>query len=232
MANIEIKNNKRYAVSRYFQELSVGENKKIRTRGVLFDSALTMFHQGGIRNTRLEDVTRHAGMANATFYNHFKDKDELVQALALAIAAELLGPLEERLAVDLLEIPTRVVVANTLMMHAVLEQEPWGKFLVQSFYVDPSSYAPMLVRTKDMFRLGVERGFFTCILDDFLMDQVHSQVLSSLRTLDPLNREGLIDRTSENILRLLGMTAASARSAVGKGRALISKNDCLAGFSV
>jgi AcrR family transcriptional regulator len=221
MANIEIKNNKRYAVSRYFQELSVGENKKIRTRGVLFDSALTMFGEFGISNTRLEDITRHAGMAHATFYNHFKGKDELVEALSHAIGMELLAPLEERLAVDFPETPLLVVVANTLMMNAIFEQESWGKFLVQSFYLAPSGYSRMVVRTKDMFRLGVEQGFFTVILDKFLMDQVHSVVLSGLRTLDPLNRECLIDRTSENVLRLLGMTPASARSAVDRGRALI-----------
>ncbi len=222
MDNIEINNNKRHAVSRYFQELSVGENKKIRTKGVLFDSALVVFGEYGISNTRLEDITRHAGMANATFYNHFKDKDELVQALALAIGTELLTPLEERLAVDFSEIALLVVAANTLMMNAVVEQESWGNFLVQSFYLAPSSYGHVITRMRDMFGIGVAQGVFTCILDDFLMDQVQSVVLSGLRTVDHLNRESLIDRTSENVLRLLGMSPASAKRAVGKGRALIS----------
>jgi AcrR family transcriptional regulator len=222
MANIEIKNNKRYAVSRYFQELSVGENKKIRTKGVLFDSALVMFGEYGISNTRLEDITRHAGMANATFYNHFKDKDELVQAVALAIGTELLTPLEERLAVDFSEIPLLVVAANTLMMNTVLEQESWGKFLVQSFYLAPASYGHVATRIRDIFELGAAQGVFTCIVDEFLMDQAQSVMLSGLRRLGHLNSESIIDRTSENVLRLLGMTPASAKRAVGKGRALIS----------
>jgi AcrR family transcriptional regulator len=222
MANIEIKNNKRYAVSRYFQELSVGENKKIRTRGVLFDSALVMFSQNGISNTRLEDITQYAGMANATFYNHFKDKDELVQALSLAMAMELLEPLEERLKNDFPEMPLLVVAANTLMMNAVFEQESWGTFLAQSFYLVPPSYAHVIHRIKDIFDIGVEQGFFTVILDDFQMDQVYSVILSGLRTLDHHDDESLIDRTSENVLRLLGMSPASASLAVDKGRALIS----------
>jgi AcrR family transcriptional regulator len=208
-------------MSRYFQDLSVGENKRTRTRGVLFDSALVMFSEYGISNTRLEDITRHAGMANATFYNHFKDKDELVEALALAIGLELLTPLQERLAVDFSEMPLLVVAANTLMMNAVFEQESWGKFLVQSFYLAPSSYAHIIIVMKDIFGMGIEQGFFTVILDEFLMDQVHSVVLSGLRTLDSLNHESLIDRTSENVLRLLGMTPSGASSAVLRGRALI-----------
>jgi AcrR family transcriptional regulator len=208
-------------VPRYFQNRATGQSKKLRTRGVLFDSALVMFGEYGISNTRLEDITRHAGMAHATFYNHFKDKDELVEALAQGIGMELLAPLEERLAVDFPETPLLVVVANTLMMNAIFERESWGKFLVQSFYLAPSGYSRMVVRTKDMFRIGVEQGFFTVILDKFLMDQVRTVVFSGLRTLDHLNRERLIDRTSENVLRLLGMTPASASSAVDRGRTLI-----------
>ncbi len=209
-------------MSRYFQDRAIGQNKKLRTKGILFDSALAVFYQEGISNARLEEITRHAGMSTATFYNHFKDKDELVQALALAIGTELLTPLEEWLSVDFSEIPLLVVAANTLMMNAVLEQESWGKFLVQSFYLASSSYGHVIVRMRDIFGLGVAQGAFTCILDEFLMDQVQSVMLSGLRTLDHLNHESLIDRTSENVLRLLGMTPASAKRAVGKGRALIS----------
>ena len=207
-------------MSRYFQDRATGQNKKLRTRSVLFDSALVMFSQDGISNTRLEDITRHAGMANATFYNHFKDKDELIQALALAMAMELLGSIEERL-VDLIDMPTIVVAANTLMMNAVFEQKSWGTFLAQSFYLVPPSYASVAHSMKDIFNVGVEQGSFTVILDEFQMDQINSVVLSGLRKLDHHGGESLIDRTSENILRLLGMSAVSISLAVDKGRAFI-----------
>jgi AcrR family transcriptional regulator len=40
-----------------------------------------MFCQDGISNARLEDIMQYPGMATGTFYNHFKDKNELVRGL-------------------------------------------------------------------------------------------------------------------------------------------------------
>ena len=207
-------------MSRYFQDRAIGQNKKLRTRGVLFDSALVMFCQEGISNTRLDDITQCAGMANATFYNHFKDKDELVQALAMAMAVELLGPLKG-LSVEITDTPTLVAVGNRMVMSAALEQKSWGTFLAQSFYLVPPSYVDVKILMKEIFDMGVEQGFFTVILDEFQMDQVYSVMLSGLRTLDHHDDESLIDRTSENMLRVLGMSPVSASLAVAKGRAFI-----------
>ena len=207
-------------MSRYFQDRTLGQNKKLRTRSVLFDSALVMFSQDGISSTRLEDITKYAGMANATFYNHFKDKDELIHALAMAMALELLGPLKG-LSFEIRDTPTLVAAGNTMVMNAALAQKSWGTFLAQSFYLVPPSYASVAHSMKDIFNVGVEQGSFTVILDEFQMDQINSVVLSGLRKLDHHGGESLIDRTSENILRLLGMSAVSISLAVDKGRAFI-----------
>ena len=82
-------------MSRHFQDRARGQNKRARTRGVLIDSGLEIFGQKGIINSRLDDITKFAGMSNATFYNHFKDKDDLVSAVATSIALELVAAVEE-----------------------------------------------------------------------------------------------------------------------------------------
>jgi AcrR family transcriptional regulator len=207
-------------VSRYFQDRATGQHKKLRTKGVLFDSALAVFYQKGIPNTRLEDITQHAGMANATFYNHFKDKEELIFELAISVVAELMEPFDEAVA-GLNDAPTRIVVLMHVIMNAICERKSWGVFLGQSFHLVPlRPEFGASARFKVEVNLGFEQGSFPSMPDQFQLDQVSSVLLSGMRRLgeDDVN---ITDRTSVNILRLLGMTPADARLSVGKAHAFL-----------
>jgi len=215
-------------MSRYFQDRAIGQNKKLRTRGVLFDSALVIFCKQGISNTRLEDITQYAGIANATFYNHFKDKDEFVHALAISIVLELLKPLEGAL-VEIKDAAIRIVVLTNVIMNTALKQELWGTFLAQSFYIVPlrilvpaglSRHLDASTRLKAIIDSGVEQGSFSIISDRFQMEQVSWVLLSGLRRLGK-GDVNIIDRTSENMLRLLGVSSVNARLAVSKAQAFL-----------
>ena len=215
-------------MSRYFQDRAIGQNKKLRTRGLLFDSALVIFCKQGISNTRLEDITQYAGIANATFYNHFKDKDEFVHALAISIVLELLKPLEGAL-VEIKDAAIRIVVLTNVIMNTALKQELWGTFLAQSFYIVPlrilvpaglSRHLDASTRLKAIIDSGVEQGSFSIISDRFQMEQVSWVLLSGLRRLGK-GDVNIIDRTSENMLRLLGVSSVNARLAVSKAQAFL-----------
>jgi AcrR family transcriptional regulator len=57
-----------------------GHKKKSRTRVALLESALTLVATQG-ENFSLTDVAAGAGTSHGTFYNYFKDRDELMAAL-------------------------------------------------------------------------------------------------------------------------------------------------------
>jgi AcrR family transcriptional regulator len=207
-------------VSRYFRNRATGQSKKLRTRAELFDSALAMFYQGGISTVRLEDITRHAGMANATFYNHFKDKDALVLELSMAIMSELMLPFEETLR-EVKDAPIRIVVMIGLIMRCITHKPSWGPFLGQFFYMIPRRRH---FGTRDRFKvevdLGIEQGYFSDLPDQFQFDQLSSVLLSGIRRLNE-GDVNTIDRTSENILKLLGMSQVNADAAVVKAEAFL-----------
>jgi AcrR family transcriptional regulator len=207
-------------VSRYFKDRATGQSKKLRTRGALFDSALAMFHQGGISTTRLEDITRHAGMANATFYNHFKDKEALVLELSMAIMLELMQPFDEAVS-EVKDAPIRIVVLVHVLMKCIIKHQSWGAFIGQSFYLVPLKRH---FGTRDRFKvevdLGVEQGCFSDLPDQFQLDQMSSVLLSGIRRAgkDDVN---VVERTSGNILRLLGMSSTNTNLAVSKAQAFL-----------
>jgi AcrR family transcriptional regulator len=207
-------------VNRYFQNRAAGQSKKLRTRGVLFDSALAVFSQEGISNTRLEDITRYAGMANATFYNHFKDKEALILELSVAIILEIMVPFDEAVA-EVENAPVRIVVLMHVILGTIAEQRSWGAFLGQSFYLVPlRRHFGARDRFNVEVNLGIEQGSFSDLPDRFQLDQVSGVFLSGIRRMgkDDVN---IIGRTSENILRLLGMTPVNAAAAVVKAQAFL-----------
>ena len=204
-------------MSRYFQDRSRGQNKRARTRGVLLDSGLEIFGQKGIINARLDDITKFAGMSNATFYNHFKDKDELVSAVAMSIALELVAAVEEKV-VDLKDPAIRLVVSTNTVMSTALQQERWSYVLATAFFLVPEGLIDVGGYLKNNIDRGMAQGVFNTTCDEFQLNQLASVFISGLRELRKDNLS-IIDRTSENLLRLLGVTPTKASTILDEAKA-------------
>ena len=56
---------------------------------LILDSALELFRQYGYRRTSMEDIAQAANVAKGTLYIYFKSKDELFEALARRLAAQI-----------------------------------------------------------------------------------------------------------------------------------------------
>jgi len=184
---------------------------------VLLDSGLEIFGQKGIINARLDDITKFAGMSNATFYNHFKDKDELVSAVAMSIALELVAAVEEKV-VDLKDPAIRLVVSTNTVMSTALQQERWSYVLATAFFLVPEGLIDVGGYLKNNIDRGMAQGVFNTTCDEFQLNQLASVFISGLRELRKDNLS-IIDRTSENLLRLLGVTPTKASTILDEAKA-------------
>jgi len=206
-------------LSRYFQDRSRGQNKRARTRGVLIDSGLEIFGQKGIINARLDDITKFAGLSNATFYNHFQDKNDLVSAVAMAIGAELVAAIDEQV-VDTENAAIRLVVSTNIAMRAALQHERWCHVIAASFFYGPEGVIDVSGYLKIYVDTGIAQGVFKTTSDRFQLNQLASVFISGLGLVG-LNKNNLsiVDRTSENLLRLLGVTPVMASAVLKKAQA-------------
>jgi AcrR family transcriptional regulator len=50
----------------------------------ILEGARELFFSYGIRSVSMDDIARHLGMSKKTVYQHFKDKDEIVNSLLVA----------------------------------------------------------------------------------------------------------------------------------------------------
>jgi AcrR family transcriptional regulator len=192
----------------------MGANKRERTRALMLDTAVDVFAGKGISNGKIHEITQLAGLANGTFYNHFKDKNELVAETAVAIATEIGKRLDEAMS-DIEDALERVVVASSRFIGLAVENRNWGTVLVDSFNLLPSLRADAVRYLRADIKRGIDQGHFDVTLDPFLLDQIGALMISALRaqTGASLNKR-LVDRTSEHILRLLGLTPSKAHRAV------------------
>jgi|TARA_B110000503_G_scaffold2595_2_gene3492 AcrR family transcriptional regulator len=178
---------------------------------------LEIFGQKGIINSRLDDITKFAGMSNATFYNHFKDKDDLVSAVATSIALELVAAVEEQV-VDIKDPAIRLVVSTNTVMRTALQHERWSYVLATAFFLVPEGLIDVGGYLKNNVDRGMAQGVFNTASDEFQLNQLASVFISGLRGLKKDNLS-IIDRTSENLLRLLGVTPAKASTILDEAKA-------------
>ena len=69
-------------------------DRALRTRGRntmnrLLKAGIVCFSRKGFHNTRVDDIVKEAEASHGTFYLYFANKDELLEALALAVTAEM-----------------------------------------------------------------------------------------------------------------------------------------------
>src|SRR6201999_4111400 len=80
------------------------ERTKVQNRELILDAARQVFAELGFGATTVRDIIRATPLASGTFYNYFKSKEEVYQAIrddvALAIRPRLR---EERIKADTVE---------------------------------------------------------------------------------------------------------------------------------
>ncbi len=65
------------------------------TRDKLLDAARSLFAEKGFNSTSIDDITRRADVGKGTFYYHFSNCEEIIEALVVRMLNELLAVIEE-----------------------------------------------------------------------------------------------------------------------------------------
>jgi AcrR family transcriptional regulator len=73
---------------------SLRERLREETEDALLEAGEQVFAEQGVLGTRIEDISKRAGVAVGTLYNYFEDRDQLFTALMVRRRAELVKTLE------------------------------------------------------------------------------------------------------------------------------------------
>lgn len=191
-----------------FRKQTAGKKKRERTRSALLDSAISVFASKGFEATRVVDITDHAELANGTFYNYYQAKDELLRDVALGLAVEITGKINEEMA-GLSHGPTRVSLATAKLLQFARREPEWVEVLLASVFIVPEMQSATVQYLRQDLELGMEQGHFNIEINLLLVNQFLSLVRAAL-LLDPAMSEATIRQTCEAVLRLLGVPPVKA----------------------
>ena len=190
-------------MNNYFQSKASLQPKKDRTRAAIIDSAINIIAKKGFQKSSIQEMAKNAGIANGTFYNHYKDRKSIFEDVANLIAIELVKVIEED------EIKTKkpaqkLINATNQFINRSVQVPEWGTIFLEAadFSVrlekDISKYL-----IKDI-KSGIRNKSFLVKYDDFLVEQIMIIILHSIshQLENGIDRK-ITNKTINTILKIL-----------------------------
>ena len=111
--------------------MQIGEERRARTRAKLLEAAYRLFAVHGADAPTIDDVILEAGVARGTFYNHFKTRDQLFEAVADDITASI-GAIILTTITGLSDPAARLALAFRMFVRFAVADEARGWILLRT----------------------------------------------------------------------------------------------------
>ncbi len=152
--------------------------KRDRTRRKLLDAGLEVMAERGEALTA-SDVVNAADVSNGTFYNHFLDREDFIQALAL----ESLEVITTASADDTegADPAWRFAVATTRVLEAATREPLWGRAILRLAECATPLHSGVRQHLLADLAEGHRTGRFTYGDDPTTVDLVSGTIMASIR---------------------------------------------------
>ncbi|MHC8367236.1 TetR/AcrR family transcriptional regulator [Pseudomonas sp. ZT5P21] len=193
------------------QPLTRGHKKRERTRRGLVDAALRLIARKEVGEIALLEVAAEAAVSNGTIYNYFRTRDEVLEAVGIAMAAEFSDAIstvntDVHCGAQRLSIGVRMFVCRAAADHQ------WANALLRIIHFDQAMRSRLAGHVLDDLREGVRAGTFAYRDEGVALDIVFSCTIGAMRSVVEGRAVAEHDlRVAEMILQALGATPARAR---------------------
>lgn len=194
------------------------DRRKARTRAALISAARKLLARDGGVDASIQEITDLADIGFGSFYNHFATKVELFEA-AVAETLEEHGALLDDITADL-DDPAEVFAASVRLTVRLHKTHPQIARIMSnagpSYLNAPSGLAPRALR--DLTRAKAA-GRFDISDPVVALACTGGAVLGILNVLGEksgLNVDQAADEVAVNLLRMFGVSSASARKIVAR----------------
>ncbi|MEQ0558487.1 TetR/AcrR family transcriptional regulator [Amycolatopsis sp. NEAU-NG30] len=188
------------------------ERRKARTRAALIQAAQALIAEGRTAVPILE-ITQAADVGMGSFYNHFETKEQLFQA-AVEAALDAHGAMLDELTTDL-DDPAQVFAQSFRLTGRLHRRHPeLSKVLLHYGLELADSETGLAPRARRDIEAAVRAGRFTVRDTELAMLTVAGAALGLGRLLHSRpdrDDASATDQVAEDLLRMLGLTAAEAR---------------------
>lgn len=184
--------------------------KRERTRRQLLQAAVHVFAERGVAGAAVQEIAAVAGVANGTVYNHFKTKEEVVQAVGLWLADTLCRRISDSCG-PVRDGAERMAIGNRRYLWLAEVSPAWALLLL-----DIAAAAPLLLEQVQQYaladlRLGIRQKSFRIFSEAAAMDLINGTVTHGMRRIAfGLAPAGHASAVAATVLRGLGMASDEA----------------------
>lgn len=182
-----------------------GQRRRQKTEAKIIEAALGVFAEKGKDAPVIDDFIKAAGVARGTFYNFYKNTDDLLAATSKWLTSDLAESIEEEVR-GIKDPALRHGVAVRLWMRMAASDQAWCGFVVRIWYERGfAREAPL----RDI-RLGIKSGVFSCVSAECGLDMTLGTIRQAMsRMIDQkrLNKKIYCEQIVETILAGLGASA-------------------------
>jgi AcrR family transcriptional regulator len=189
--------------------LSRTARRQAKTREDLIEAAREIIAERGVEALRVSDVTKRADVAFGTFYNQFKTKDDIVEAVVAETIVGLAQSVEESPEFD---DPAEALVASTrAVVRIAYDDPPLARLLVKLEQAETRFERIIRPQAGALLERGVAEGHF--LIDD-LETSLTMSIAAAFEVIRGILDQRLGDRAdlvcAEMLLRMAGVTPKRA----------------------
>ncbi|WP_237883256.1 TetR/AcrR family transcriptional regulator [Pseudomonas sp. PGPR40] len=198
------------------EPLTRGHKKRERTRRGLVDAALRLVARKEVGEIALLDVASEAAVSNGTIYNYFRTRDEVLEAVGIAMASEFSDAIST-LSSDVHCGAQRLSIGVRMFVCRAAYDHQWANALLRIIHSDQAMRSRLAAHVLGDLRDGLRAGTFAYEDEGIALDMVVSCTTGAMRSVV----EGRVvaehdQRVAEMILKALGVTPAKAKKIAGK----------------
>jgi len=187
-----------------------GGQARARTRALLLDGALRVFARKGAGAAAIQEITAEAGVANGTFYNYFRNRDELIEAASARLAERFFEDITAS-AASVTDPAQRVAIGSRRFVLRAVGDPTWARALLRVWGSTPLLHAHTATPVLADIRAGRRRGRFAVKSEAAAVDLVQGSVVAGMRTvLEGRAGEEHASAVASLVLRGLGVASAEA----------------------
>lgn len=200
------------------------DRRRARTRGVLVAAGRTLIGEHGVGGLKIQDITQQADVGLGSFYNHFANKEELVEAVVLESLDDLV--VSEGLAAHPdQDVAITAGVAVLRIVGTAFRDPEFARLLVRLDHSDLIYDRAMRPAAEEVIRAGVTAGRFQVPDVDVATQNVVAGSLALIRRiLDGELGESVLPAQAELTLRMLGLDNADAAEVAARSVRLASEH--------
>ena len=198
------------------EPLTRGHKKRERTRRGLVDAALRLIARKEAGEIALLEVAAEAAVSNGTIYNYFRTRDEVLEAVGIAMAAEFSDAISA-MSRDVHCGAQRLWIGVRMFVCRASADHQWANALLRIIHFDQAMRSRLADHVLGDLREGLRAGTFAYEDEGVALDIVLSCTTGAMRSVVEGRAVAEHDlRVAEMILQALGVTPARARKIAGK----------------